>query len=33
MKVAQELQEAQIARQVRFADASKDPQVRLEQRA
>src|SRR4030095_467081 len=31
MKVAQELKEAHIARQVGFAEASKHPQVRLEQ--
>jgi hypothetical protein len=31
MKVAQELKEAHIARQVGFADTPKDSQVRLEQ--
>src|SRR5215471_1424967 len=31
MKVAQELKEAQIARQVGFAEAPKHPQIRLEQ--
>ena len=32
VKVAQELQEPQIPRQIRFADAAKDPQRRLQQR-
>jgi hypothetical protein len=31
MKVAQELEESHIPRQIRFADASKHPQIRLEQ--
>jgi hypothetical protein len=32
MKVAQELKEPHVSRQVSFADAPKYPQVRLEQR-
>ena len=31
MKVSQELKEADVAREVGFAEASKHPQVRLEQ--
>ena len=31
VKVAQELKEPDVPRQIRFADASKHPQIRLEQ--